>query len=378
MIKVKMFVVAMHWAFLSCVMCGFITGCSKNATDDTAETPVTIYGESFGFRGTAPKQFLYNAEKILSVYSYDDMIYGKKVFYNESDWQFTEKDNTIARSANSCMPGLDSYAVNFNEDGTFTFQSEPRNPALIRQLQCFVDYETTAKHFYIEPEENSFFANKPNELPKVAVFGDSIANAAQTTAQYFKDTDADGFAGLLRSFLEKQYGKKNVCVDNFARTDSSIDLLMQNREKVIEGKYNAVIIEYGMNDHLSGVGGGYLFKHKLDEVCAYYKNAEIYLILVGFFQQNEKWDLEVRATVPATLEYNSVIKEIAEKYDAPFINIYAEFQNIASKKDIVEDLTVDWMHHPTDFGHKVYFSMLAPYFLKERIYSKCVDNWVLY
>lgn len=118
----------------------------------------------------------------------------------------------------------------------------------------------------------------------------------------------------MRTFLQTEYGSENVVVDNFSKTDMSIDLLVADKEKVINGGY----------------------------------------------------------------KYNEIIEKIAKNYNAPFIDIYNEFQKISRRKNLIEDLTVDFMHHPTDFGHKVYFSMLLSYFTKEQIDSSRVVNWVLY
>ena len=44
---------------------------------------------------------------------------------------------------------------------------------------------------------------------KIIVAGDSIAGAAQTTAQYYFDNRmADGFSGMLKTSLEGYYGCK--------------------------------------------------------------------------------------------------------------------------------------------------------------------------
>ena len=323
-----------------------------------------ISGETFGLKGTEPKQFLYDVKRISAVYGYDDI--GNKIYFSADDYDVDLNHNTIARTVNSSMPDFANYTVNFNKNGTFTFNSELRNSPLCRQFQIYADYIANENLKTISLVYNSFFENKPNEFPKIAVFGDSIANAAQTTAQYFLGTDAYGFVGLLRTFLQTEYGIKNVIVDNFSKTDMSIDLLVADKEKVIDGNYNTVIIEYGMNDHLSGVREG-PFKEKLENLCAYFSNNSIYIIIVGFFQQNEKWDLEKPVYPGATVEFNNILKSVAKKYNAPFIGIYSEFQKISQRKDLIEDLTVDWMHHPTDFGHKVYFSMMVPYFINSEV-----------
>lgn len=347
--------------------------CTNNSMYE--DENVVILGETFGLKGDVPKQFLYDIEEIIAVYGYDDN--GNKINFSSNDYYVDLEKNTIARTVNSAMPNFDAYSVNFDENGTFTFNSEPRNPPLCKQFQIYVDYIAKENARAISPDHNSFFENKPNELPKIAVFGDSIANAAQTTAQYFQGTDSDGFVGLLRTFLQTEYGSENVVVDNFSKTDMSIDLLVADKEKVINGSYNTVIIEYGMNDHLSGVEGG-IFLTKLQELCTYFSEKGIYMILIGFFQQNTKWDLEEPIYPKATLKYNEIIEKVAKNHNVPFIDIYNEFQKISRRKNLIEDLTVDFMHHPTDFGHKVYFSMLLPYFIKEAMPSNSVANWVLY
>mgnify|MGYP004639557559 CR=1 FL=1 len=223
--------------------------------DNSMQTEnATILGETFGLKGTEPKKILYDVKEITAMYAYDDA--GNKITFSSDDYYVDLKKKIIARTINSAMPDFAAYSVNFNENGTFTFNSEPRNPPLSRQFQIYVDYIANENVKTISPAYNSFFENKPNGFPKIAVFGDSIANAAQTTAQYFQDTDADGFAGLLRTFLQTEYSTEDVVVDNFSKTDMSIDLLVKDKEKVINGGYNVVIIEYGMNDHLSGVEGG--------------------------------------------------------------------------------------------------------------------------
>ncbi len=345
-------------------LCFFYGACKCDNSIIDAKNAIII-GETFGLRRTESKVFLYPVKDILSVYSYNNQ--GNKVYFSKNDYEINLQLNTISRTINSSIPDFADYVVNFNENGSFSFNSEPRNPPLCRQMQIYVDYITSENIINISPSENSFFENKALELPKIAIFGDSIANAAQTTSQYFKGTDTDGFAGLLRDFLKTEYGEDQIIVNNFSQTDSSIDLLLAGKEKVISGGYNTVVIEYGMNDHLSGVEAGAIFETKLQELCNYFLDNGIYIILVGFFQQNSEWDLEKTIYPDATNKYNKIIETVAKNCNVPFVDIFTEFQKISQKKDLIEDMTVDWMHHPTDYGHKFYFSMLLPYFINKKL-----------
>lgn len=51
---------------------------------------------------------------------------------------------------------------------------------------------------------------------------------------------------------------------------------------------------------------------------------------------------------------NALIEEVAIAYEVPFIDIDKIWKSISSRKNMIEDMTSDYMHHPTDFGHKIY------------------------
>tara|TARA_B100000795_G_scaffold254639_1_gene225685 strand:+ start:701 stop:958 length:258 start_codon:yes stop_codon:yes gene_type:complete len=65
-----------------------------------------------------------------------------------------------------------------------------------------------------------------------------------------------------------------------------------------------------------------------------------------------------------TLAYNVILNQIADDYEIPFIDILSVFNSLDRKG--IENLTGDWMHHPNDFGHKVYYSQLVPYLFDEK------------
>ena len=83
------------------------------------------------------------------------------------------------------------------------------------------------------------------------------------------------------------------------------------------------------------------------------------VILIGFFQQNECW---VNEKTENTILYNHTIADVAKKSGVPFVDIYSRWQH-NERKNSIEDMTSDYMHHPTDFGHKIYFTEIVPYFL---------------
>ena len=41
-------------------------------------------------------------------------------------------------------------------------------------------------------------------------------------------------------------------------------------------------------------------------------------------------------------------------------------------------MTANYMHHPNDFGHKVYFSAMLDLFINEAIDANTIEDYVLY
>ena len=147
----------------------------------------------------------------------------------------------------------------------------------------------------------------------------------------------------------------------FGEEGASLQYMNENINQIVEMRPNVVMIEFGMNDHVieGAEAAQNLFASNLESCVAELQECGIEVILIGFFQQNSEWKMEDQK---ATKLYNNLIKEVADKYGIPFADIYKAFMRV-ERKDIYEDLTSDYMHHPTDFGHMIYFSEIVPYFL---------------
>jgi acyl-CoA thioesterase-1 len=139
--------------------------------------------------------------------------------------------------------------------------------------------------------------------------------------------------------------------------------MSNNYHDAIYSDADVVIIELGMNDHINGLtpGSADQFRDDISEVVSNLLSENIDVILIGFFQQNELWVMEKSTE---TLVYNEILSKIAADYEIPFVDIRSEFISLGHKG--IEDLTGDWMHHPNDFGHKVYYSQLVPYLFDEK------------
>lgn len=327
-----------------------------------------IKSETFALTGSEEKSFFYHPVKIERVYQYD--ITGQIVEYEEGrDYFVNYIRGTIRRTEDSRIPNYEEHTVIYNNDGSFSFSSEPRNPELNIEYQVLVDYNTFLKPWRkVTPKkglEDTVNKLKSGEDIKMLLCGDSIAAGAQTTGlYYFGDHKLTTFFGYLDDFLEGYYG---INVDSvlFGENGASLQYMKENINQIVEMSPDVVLIEFGMNDHAveEALAAQELFVSNLDSCVENLQEHGIEVILIGFFQQNSEWEMENQK---ATEVYNDLIAQVADKYSISFADIYKAFMMV-DRKDIYEDLTSDYMHHPTDFGHMIYFSKILPYFLDKSI-----------
>lgn len=67
------------------------------------------------------------------------------------------------------------------------------------------------------------------------------------------------------------------------------------------------------------------------------------VIIIGFFQQNQEW---IEENMSNTLLYNEELKEITKNENCYFADVFDIFQKVTFKKNLKEDLVVDYMYHP--------------------------------
>lgn len=74
----------------------------------------------------------------------------------------------------------------------------------------------------------------------------------------------------------------------------------------------------------------------------------------------------VEENISNTLLYNEELKEITKNANCYFADVFDIFQKVTFKKNLKEDLVVDYMHHPSDWGHQLYLTSLLPVFNVDR------------
>lgn len=345
----------LHW-HVGIVLVVTISACGGGGTP---QATVELRAEAVVLTGSTALRLRQTARTVQAVYGYSDT--GARINYSEGlDWQFT--DQGIARTAASRIPDFADYRYVATNGTRFAFSPEPRNPPLTIPFQVYVDYVAIRSDRTIAPAPGAA------KHSKVVCLGDSIAAGAHTIANYYFGTDADSYCGLLRTHLATGAEVLNPSVPGgtLAAAQASLPALMAARPQVI-------VLAFGMNDHLGGGAALPDFEAMLTSTVRDAKAANIQVILVGFFQQNTRWVLE---DPTQTLAYNQAIARVAALAGMPFIDIRSAFDRTAPNGNPIEARTGDFMHHPNNFGHRVYFSMLLPYFLAAPVMASTVPNFI--
>lgn len=202
----------------------------------------------------------------------------------------------------------------------------------------------------------------------IYAFGDSI-----TYGEW--DVSASGWAARLRECLDGAHdkGEYRIFYNLGIPGDTTTGLL-----KRFESEYHArhdqeeediFLFAFGANDSM------YLINEKkcrlsLDEFRANFeivlkkaKGFSSKMILVGITPVVEDPDAAPDKPNPYNTfisneniqRYNAVIRELAEKYTAQFIDAYSEYMKIGHTKLFTKDGL-----HPNDEGHKIIFEMIKP------------------
>jgi lysophospholipase L1-like esterase len=326
-----------------------------------------ITGETFVLNNLMRNQLTKEKISDLKIYSIDSTL--NKHFWKENI-DYIVENNKISRTSNSNIPNFNDHIVIYNSNNSFTFSATPRNPSLNIPFQIYADYKFYDFE-YIKGEYDKAYLStslkqklKNKEQIKIGVIGTSITAGAHTLEQFYHNSDKESYPYLLAKGIEKLYGN-NVFITNYSKSGSSIDYLETVFQKVVKDKNDLVLIEFGMNDHLFSSWELELpsFESNISSSIEKLKAQDIDVILVGFFQQNPQWDLEFPNS---TITYNQSLYKLGQKYNCYFADVNKEFSKYSQTK-INQDLCGDFMHHPTSFGHLLYYKTIIPTFLKKEV-----------
>lgn len=337
--------------------------CGAIKSEAMSQTVKDDNGETFALVDTLPKRFLHNPRTIKRVYGKD--VEGNEVQFTEGvDYVIDYERGTIRRTNNSSVPNYSEHNVVYNS-GKFTRVNDPENynPGDNRKFQVKVDYDYYVSEKELEVIENNSACLSESVRNKIlndeditiALYGDSIGAGA--------DTNGDGiFLNYLDETLE-QYYDINVETQNFSSGVRSKDLLAEDLQSIIDMKPDVLMIEFGMNDHCGADGNTEervtAYKNDIENAVNVLKENNIDVILIGFFQQNMTWDVE---NMEATGLYNEALKDIADRNNIYFADVYSVFEKVGNVKPLSRDVMADFIHHPNEWGHKLYLTSIIDVF----------------
>ena len=335
-------------------------GNSDRGSPDAVVQTTAISGESRMLSGTQGQPLMHPVSAVQSVYSYGSD--GTRVEYSEGV-DFVVEGDTIRRTANSSMPDYASYSFTRNPDGLFSFTSDPRNPPRTIQLATYIDYRAAIAPPVVAAKE------LPRTPTNVVCLGDSITHAADTVAFFFRDSADDGWCAHLSQFMAER-GTVTLPAEKFGFLRDVAPTVIDSLSPDID----TVILAFGMNDQLAGEDGQPAFRDLLRTTVRDLRKSGRNVILVGFFQQNKLWDLEQPAD---TLLYNETIEVVASSQGVPFVDMYTAMREAApASQPVFEHVTGDFLHHPNNYGQKIYFSQIVPYFLRGNTRSDKIPNYI--
>lgn len=328
-----------------------------------SETVRRSIGETFALVGILPKRFLNKPVSVEKVYLKKEN--GETVEYTEgTDYTVDYDRGTIRRTEDSAIPDYSEHWVRFTRGRFDRYEEDGKtNPESNRPYQICVDYRYQVKEKALTAfEDQSDFLSESlkekltrGESVRISLVGDSIGLGT--------DTDGIGiFLNYLREALSSHFGAK-IVTDNLSQAGGDISLLAQSTGRLLQEKPDLVIIELGMNDHSAPEAETEekreAFRNQMEESVRALKENGTDVILMGFFQRNMSFTGE---NTGETIPYNEIIRETAEKNQVYFADIYRLYDLLDRRKQLTTDVLADYLHHPAEWGHQLYFSSLLPVF----------------
>ena len=335
-----------------------LQGCSKNTASVIPEKPMFfVKGETITLSSQLTSYPLKKDAKITSVYKIGAGG-SVKTYKSGSDYLLT-KDGGIQRTVNSAIPDFSTYNVIFDSNGMFSYT--PQNPPFPFFWQVMIDYtidtDSTihSQSLYLSDTLKSKILSKKDL--SIYSIGTSITAGANTAVTWYGQVATEIYPNFVGRALNKLYGNL-VTVTNLAVGGATSELLTANVTKIKADKPDLVFIEFGMNEHdRSKNMDEYLDNIEVDVKSI--KASGIDCVIVGFLQQNPKWNNE---SYPRSVYFNLQLNEIAKRNGCFFADIYKAFGGLPQTK-LYTDILADYIHHPTEFGQKIYYLTTMPVFL---------------
>lgn len=184
----------------------------------------------------------------------------------------------------------------------------------------------------------------------IVAFGDSITNGGETSAPeliFWRRWVAD---------LSAKYPSAKISAINGATGgDSTTQGLKRLQEKVIAARPDLVLIAFGMNDHNRRGVPLADFERQLREMIARVRAATTAeIIVLSAFPPNPRWMHGSQRMA----EYAAATARVAAETRCAYADVFTNWQTMIARKR-PEDLLANNINHPNDFGHWIYYRVLA-------------------
>ncbi len=343
----------------------------KHRPDDTMYE-YRIRGETLALADTEPDSLLFDRVDQVQLYGLTET--GEVVSYHQGT-DYTLEGNRVRRTADSPIPNLADHRVRVLDNGKFRWNSEPdRNPELTLPYQIYADYTVLeASPDRVTPplfSEGVFQKIAAKGYLRLACIGTSISFGVHTYARHYHNSDFQTYPQIIARALNRHYGITCQVINR--STDGGTVDQIRDLSAVIAEQPDVVLLEMGMNDHTGTSPNAAAFRDVIDNAVSVLQAEGIEVILVGFFQQNCGWELEYEEN---TLNFNTILKEVASECRVGFADIYSAFERL-DKTKLYTDYMGDYMHHPTSFGHQLYYLEIMPFFLDRPIERSVLWSYV--
>ena len=205
---------------------------------------------------------------------------------------------------------------------------------------------------------------QPNS--KLLMIGNSITDCGRNyDASYSDEVLGDGYVRFISDFLKSTYPESGIEIVNKGISGDTVRNLKKRWQRDVLGlSPDWLSIMIGINDVWQQINDSLPpenwvlideYEQTLDELVGAVAPSLMGLVLMTPYVLELDQSDEMRSKMDA---YGQIVRKIAEKYDALFVDTQAAFDEVLQKKDATE-LSNDRVHMNA-VGHKV----LAEGFLK--------------
>lgn len=185
---------------------------------------------------------------------------------------------------------------------------------------------------------------------KLVAYGDSITAGGDATKPEWI------FWNRWADHLRHRHPQARINALNGATGgDATVQGLARLPDKVLAQQPDLVLLGFGMNDHNRGGVPLPQFEANLKEMIRRIREANgAEVVLFSAFPPNPHWKFGSHRMA----DYAAATERVARETGCAFADVFGNWQRLSERKK-PEDLLGNNINHPNDFGHWIYFQVLA-------------------